>query len=65
MTAQMLVDALIKMSIAAYISLNAGLVDNLVDVVGRDARNRRRSRNIQDLSCQPAHLAHAILGCLV
>lgn len=49
----------------AYVSLDAGVVDDLIDVVSRDTRNRRRSRNIQDLSRQPADLAHAILGCLV
>lgn len=49
----------------AYISLDAGFVDDLVNVIGRDTRNRRSSGNIKDLSRQAAHLAHPILRCLV
>jgi hypothetical protein len=37
-------------------------VHNLVDLVGCDARPECRSGDVQHLSRQPAHLAHAILG---
>lgn len=44
------------------ISLDASLVNNLVDVVGRDARSNRRRSNIENFSGQAANLAHAILS---
>lgn len=44
-----------------YVALHAGIVDDLVNVVGCYTRLRRCSRNVQNLTRQPAHLAHAIL----
>lgn len=43
-----------------YISLQTGLVDNLVDVVCCHTRLRCSRSNVQDLSREPAHLAHAL-----
>lgn len=45
-----------------YLALDAGLVDDLVNLVGRDARSQGGGSNVQDFSRQAAHLAHAILG---
>jgi hypothetical protein len=44
-----------------YVALHASIVDDLVNVVGGDTRLRRRRRNVQNLTRQSAHLAHAIL----
>lgn len=51
--------------LATNLSLHAGVVDDLVDVVGRDARNRCRRRNVEDFSGHAADLAHAGLLLLV
>lgn len=47
------------------ISLQARLVYNLIEIVGRDTRLRLSRNNIQDLSCQAADFAHPILLFLV
>lgn len=41
-----------------HLALYASLVDQLVDVVGRDAGLGRGRSKIEDLACQPADLAH-------
>lgn len=48
-----------------YVSLNACLVDELVDVIGGNARLSSGSGNIEDLSCKSAALSHSILARLV
>jgi hypothetical protein len=45
-----------------HVSLNAGLVHNIVNLVRRDARPNGSRCDVQHLSRQPAHLAHAVLG---
>jgi hypothetical protein len=45
----------------AYISLKAGFMDNLVDLVGRDAGLQGSRSNVQDFSCQPADFPHLLL----
>jgi hypothetical protein len=47
-----------------YIALHASVMDDLVNVVGCYTGLRRCSRNVQNLTRQPAHLAHAILFLL-
>ena len=44
-----------------YVALHARLVHNLVDVVGCYAGLCGRSGNVQDLTRQSAHFAHAVL----
>ena len=46
----------------AHISLYASLVHYLVNLIGRDARSKGCSGNVEDLSCQPADFAHTLLG---
>lgn len=41
-----------------YLALDTGLVDDIVDIVSRDAGFGRRCRNIEDLSCQTADFSH-------
>lgn len=48
-----------------YVSLNACLVDELVDVIGGNARLGSGSGNIEDLPCKSAALSHSILARLV
>lgn len=48
-----------------YVALNAGLVDNLVNVVCRDTWPHLSRGNIQDFSCKPANLPHPFLLFLV
>ena len=45
----------------AYLALHARLVHDLVDVVGCDTGLCGRSGDVQNLTRQPAHLAHAVL----
>lgn len=49
----------------SYITLYASLVDNLIDIVGCDARFQFTSSSIQNLTSQAAHFAHALLLFLV
>lgn len=49
----------------AYVSLDTGLVNNLVDVIGRHTRLRGGGSNVEDLSCKRAALSHSILSSLV
>jgi len=48
-----------------HITLNGGIVDNFIDVVGGDARLCSSSCNVQDFSSIPAYFAHRILFLLV
>lgn len=52
-----------RITTIAHVSFYAGLVDNLVDLVGRHARLRGRCGDVEYLTRQPAHLPHALL-CL-
>lgn len=44
-----------------YVALHTSIVDDLVNVVGGYTRLRCRRGNVQNLTRQSAHLAHAIL----
>lgn len=52
-------------SLGTYVTLDASLVHNLVDLVGRHTRLRGSGGNIKDLSRKLAGLAHSLLGLLV
>lgn len=60
-TACLLVKPGISTEKRSYVALNAGLVNNLVNLVGGDAWPQGSSRDIQNFSRQTADLAHAIL----
>ena len=45
-----------------YIPFNAGLVDNLIDIIGRHTRADGGSGDIQDLAREAADLSHGVLG---
>ena len=49
----------------SYFTLNAGLVDHLIDIVGRDSGLERSSRKVQHLSSETAHFAHPLLLLLI
>lgn len=55
----------IKDARSTYLAVNTGLVDNLVDVIGRHTRFGCRSSNVEDLASKFADLAHSILACLI
>lgn len=48
-----------------YLSLDTGLVDNLIDVIGRNARLGRGRSNVKHLSRKFANLSHGIYSSLV
>lgn len=50
------------MVIPRYLSLNAGFVADLVEVVGRHARLDLSCDNVQHFSRKPANLAHGLLS---
>lgn len=50
---------------STHVALDTLLVYYPVDLVGRDAGSDRSSSNVEDLSRQPADLAHRILCLLV
>ena len=52
----------VRRSRVTCIPLYTGFVDNLVDLVCRDAWAQSCRSDIQNLSCQTAHLPHSILG---
>jgi len=47
--------------VATYITLHAGIVDDLVDVVGSNTRLSFTGCDIENLASQSADLAHAFL----
>lgn len=49
----------------AYVALDASLVDDLVDLIGRDTRLRGRGGNVEDLSSKLAGLSHSLLALVV
>lgn len=53
---------MIRVGTAIYVAFYASLVDDFVDVVGRDSGLRGGGSDIKDLSRQAAHLTHGILA---
>lgn len=50
---------------STHVALDTLLVHDPVDLIGGDARSDSRRRNVENLSCQPADLAHTLLRLLV
>jgi hypothetical protein len=48
-----------------YVSLDGGFMADLIEIVRRDTRLQRRSRDVEYLTCEPADGAHRLLGLLV
>jgi hypothetical protein len=48
-----------------YVSFYTSLVNNIIYIIGRNARFDRSCRDVQDLSRQAADLSHSVYALLV